>query len=230
MHLEILQHVPFEGPAYLADWAMQRGHRLHVRHLYAGDPLPHPADFDALIVLGGPMSVHDEAQHAWLRHEKAAIAQALQAQRPLFGVCLGAQLIAQVLGARVRPNTEREIGWFDLELTAAARADPRFARLPTHSTAFHWHGERFDIPDGALHLARSAACEQQGFLYQGRVLGLQAHLEVIPASVAALCEHCSDELRPGAWVQDAGKMCAAPAEAFTPLHELLAQLLDVTLL
>ncbi|MBK5970023.1 MULTISPECIES: type 1 glutamine amidotransferase [Thiorhodovibrio] len=229
MRLHVLQHVPFEGPAMIADWAADRGHGIAVSHLYAGDPPPLLDEFDALVVMGGPMGVHDEAEHSWLRAEKACIENAIAAGLPMVGVCLGAQLIAQVLGARVSRNAEREIGWFPIELTAEALADSACAGLPPRLDAFHWHGDRFDIPDGALHLARSEACEQQGFLYQGRVLGLQCHLESTPSSVAALCQHCADELSPGAYVQTAAQMTAAPGTVFAGIHAALERLLDAAI-
>ncbi|EIC22985.1 type 1 glutamine amidotransferase [Thiorhodovibrio frisius] len=229
MRLHVLQHVPFEGPARIGDWAGRRGHALATSHLYAGDPPPALEDFDGLVIMGGPMSVHDEAEHSWLGAEKACIENAIAAGRPLIGVCLGAQLIAQALGAAVTKNAEREIGWFPIELTAEAQAEPCCAGLPARFDALHWHGERFDIPAGALHLARSQACDAQAFLYQGRVLGLQCHLESMPGSVAALCEHCADELSPGPFVQTAGEMCAAPPAAFEQVHAVLEQLLDAVM-
>jgi GMP synthase-like glutamine amidotransferase len=175
------------------------------------------------------MGVHDEAAHSWLRAEKACLGNAIAAGRALVGICLGAQLIAQVLGARVSRNRAREIGWFPIELTAEAGEAAACAGLPARFEAFHWHGDHFDIPAGALHLARSAACEEQAFLYQGRVLGLQCHLESTPASVAALCQHCAHELSPDPFVQTAAAMTAAPASAFARIHAVLGQLLDASL-
>lgn len=226
MRLHVLQHVPFEGPARIAEWAAGRHHALAVSHLYAGDPLPPIESFDQLIVMGGPMSVHDEAEYSWLASEKACIEDAIAAGRSVLGVCLGAQLIAQVLGAQVVRNPCKEIGWFPVEFTAEAKATPLCRGLPERFDAFHWHGERFGIPPDAVHLARSQACAQQAFLFDDRVLALQFHLESSPTSVAALCEHCADEIQPGESVQSAAEMCSAPERRYAQLNRMLEHLLD----
>lgn len=230
MRLIVLQHVPFEGSGHIANWARARGHSLAVCHLYAGDPPPRLDLFDALAVLGGPMGVHDEAEHSWLRAEKVCLENAIAAGKPLVGVCLGAQLLAQVLGAQVEKNAEREIGWFPITLTAEALGAGYCDGLPERFTAFHWHGDRFDIPAGAVQLARSAACDSQAFLYQDRVLGLQCHLESTPEIIAALCAHCADELdTAGRFVQTAAQMRAVAPSAFTTIHGVLDQWLDAVM-
>ena len=226
MRIHVLQHVSFEGPARIAHWARARGHTLTVSHLYAGDPLPELDAFDRLVVMGGPMGVADEAEHSWLRPEKARIADAIAGGRSVAGVCLGAQLIAEVLGARVYRNAHKEIGWFPVQLTEAGRAEPFCEGLPEEQTVFHWHGDTFELPAGAVHLARSAACEHQAFVLDGRVLGLQFHLESTPDSVDAICTHGADEIRHDTWVQTAEQMCAASAEHYAGIYRTLEVLLD----
>ena len=227
MTLHVLQHVPFEGPARIAGWARERGHALATTRLFAGEALPAVADVDRLVVMGGPMGVGDEAKHPWLADEKAFLREAIDAGRSVVGVCLGAQLVAEVLGARVYPNAEKEIGWFPVERTEAGRAHPLTAALPERLTAFHWHGDTFALPDGAVHLMRSAACAHQAFLYDGRVLGLQFHLEATPESVQALAEACADEAAAGgAYEQPAERLAAASAEDYRRCHETLWHLLD----
>jgi GMP synthase-like glutamine amidotransferase len=226
MRISVLQHVPFEGPARIAHWAGARGHGLKVSHLYAGDPLPHPDDYDLLVVMGGPMGVGDEADHSWLKPEKGCIADAVAAGRALVGICLGAQLIAEVLGARVYRNPLKEIGWLPVRLTAAGRQAELTASLPPELQVFHWHGDTFELPPGAVHLAESDGCAQQAFLYDDRVLGLQFHLESTPESVAAICTHCADEIVPGPYVQDAERMRAAGAADYAAINGALEGMLD----
>mgnify|MGYP000849044073 CR=1 FL=1 len=186
MRIHALQHVPFEPPGSIEAWARHAGHALAITHLYRGDPLPAVEEPDLLVVLGGPMSVHDEARYPWLIDEKRFIERAIAAGRRVLGICLGAQLIAQVLGARVYANDEKEIGWFAVEATAAARTAAVFEGFPPRLLAFHWHGETFDIPAGAVHAARSAACAHQAFAFGDRVVGLQFHLETTPNPILSV--------------------------------------------
>ncbi len=226
MRLHCLQHVPFEGPGAVAAWAAARGYPLAVTRLYAGDPLPQLDEFDRLVVMGGPMGVHDTAEFPWLPAEKALLARALEAGRSVVGVCLGAQLLADVLGARVYRAPQREIGWLPVTCTGAGAASGLFAGLGREFTPLHWHGDTFNLPAGAVQLARSAACAQQAFLYGEGALGLQFHLETTPEGVARLVEHCADELTPGPFVQDRAELLGASAGRFRELHAGLFQLLD----
>jgi GMP synthase-like glutamine amidotransferase len=226
MRISVLQHVPFEGPARIAHWARSRGHELQISHLYAGDALPHPDAFDRLVVMGGPMGVGDEADHSWLHPEKGCIADAIAAGRSVVGICLGAQLIAEALGARVYRNPVKEIGWMPVRLTEAAQAEALTAPLPSELSVFHWHGDTFDLPSGATLLAESEACAHQAFLYKGRVLGLQFHLESTPESVDAICTHCADEIVPSAHVQDAERMRAAGPDVYAAINAALEGMLD----
>jgi len=226
MRIQVLQHVPFEGPYGIADWAAARGHSLTTTPLYDGAAAPEPADFDWLVIMGGPMGANDESRYPWLAAEKALIRRAIAAGKTLVGVCLGAQLIAAVLGARVYRNQEPEIGWMPIELTAAGQASPVCGFLPATFAVFHWHGDTFDLPARAVHLARSRACEQQAFLYEGRVLGLQFHLESTAESVAGICAQCADELVPGTYVQSAARMLAALPADYVQLRAALFGILD----
>lgn len=219
-----LQHVPFEGLGCIAEWLAAEGHAVTGTHLYADESLPEVNSLDWLIVMGGPMGVHDEALHPWLAQEKRFIRDCVQAGKTVLGICLGAQLIADVLGGRVTRNPEKEIGWFPIEVTDSGRQTRIGALLAGAGEVLHWHGDTFSIPPGAVHLATSAACANQAFLYEERVLGLQCHLEITPAGAAALCSECSAELLPANYVQTANEILA-PTEYFTRINTLMADIL-----
>ena len=154
MRALVLQHVPFEASARIGDWIGRHCEHEHVCYLYADAHLPALDSFDLLVVMGGPMSVHDEAQYPWLVAEKRLIRAALDAGK---GPCLGAQLLAQALGAAVRPGRQAEIGWWPLHRYSQALGSPLGARR-NGWMAFHWHGETFDLPAGSVPLYGSAAC------------------------------------------------------------------------
>lgn len=177
MNVHYLQHVAFEGLGSIEAWVRRGGHTLGATHFYRGDPLPAVDAMDLLVVMGGPMNIYEEADYPWLADEKRFIERAIAAGRRVLGICLGAQLVADVLGARVYANAEKEIGWFQVEKTESAAASRLFAAFPAQLDVFHWHGDTFDIPAGAVRVARSAGCANQAFVYDKRVVGLQFHLE-----------------------------------------------------
>lgn len=225
MRLHWLQHVPFEGLGSIEAWARGRGFEPSATRLFAGEATPEVEAFDWLVVVGGPMGVGDLEQHPWLRTEKRLVERALRAERTVLGVCLGAQVLADVLGARVRPAPEREIGWFPVERTEESDASPLFRTLPRRFDAFHWHGDRFEIPKDAVHLARSEACDNQAFVWGGRALGLQFHLETTPESAQRLIENCPEDLAPGRYVQRPEEMLGS-TERFERLNALMEHVLD----
>jgi GMP synthase-like glutamine amidotransferase len=214
MRAHYLQHVPFEGLGSIAPWLAGHGYRTTATRLFEAAAFPDPRDIDLLVILGGPMSVNDGGQLPWLAAEKAFI-------REVIG--LGAQLIADVLGARVYPGPAREIGWFPVH--GVANAEGADFVLPPQVSVFHWHGETFDLPPGARRLVRSAACENQAFQWGARVIGLQFHLETTPESARALVAHCRHELGAGAFVQDEAQILAAPAAGYTAINRLMAEVL-----
>lgn len=200
MRIASLMHVPFEDAADLGVWAAERGHTVEPVHLYAGQAPP-ANGVDAVFVMGGPMNIYEEAEHPWLRAEKTFLKTCIDQGKFLVGVCLGAQLLADVLGGKVTRNRHKEIGWHEVARTAAAAASPLAKALPERFWAFHWHGDTFALPPGAVHLAASQACPNQAFLVGRRVLGLQCHLEYTRDSIEAMLDHCGDELTDGPFIQ-----------------------------
>ena len=222
MHAVILQHHPIEGPGSLAPWLAVHAASTQIVHLYAGEDCPPPESVDLLLILGGPMSVNDEGEFPWLRAEKAFIRQGIDRHRPVLGICLGSQLIASVLGAQVRANPEKEIGWLPIEGIANAGAP---ISLPT-TTVFHWHGDTFDLPAGATLLARSAACAHQAFLYKENVLALQFHLETTPELAKLFIATGSDELVPAPYIQSPEAILSTPDDLYQAGNALLEDLLN----
>ncbi|MBI1317611.1 MAG: amidotransferase [Candidatus Hydrogenedens sp.] len=224
MNVHLLQHVPFEGLGSIETWLEGRRADVSWTRLYEpGASLPAPDSMDLLIALGGPMSVNDEAALPWLVDEKRFIGGVIALGTPVLGICLGAQLIAAASGARVYPGPHREIGWFPVE-RVATQSDSFV--VPPLLEVFHWHGETFDLPDGAVHLARSAGCEHQAFQLGERVIGLQFHLETTPESADAIITQCNDEIVPGTYVQTEDGMRDAPAAAYQSINRVMAEILD----
>ncbi len=182
--LLVLQHIACEPPAAFEDELRSRGLELVRVELDEGEPLPDWRDFEATIVMGGPMGAYEAEAHPWLVGEKRQLGEAARAGHPIWGVCLGAQLLAGALGALVYPGEEAEVGLLPVELTAAAAEDPVFGRAPSEFPTLQWHGDSFDLPDGAVLLASSPAYPNQAFRFE-RAYGLQFHLEVTPELAGA---------------------------------------------
>lgn len=225
MNIHFLQHVPFEGLASIRGWIERGGHRVGCTRLYAGDGFPRLDSVDLVIVMGGPMGVYDTDQYPWLTAEKTFIRAAIDSEKKLLGICLGAQLIADVLGARIYPNGQKEIGWFPLTRSGDAEHTALGRMLPDRFDAFHWHGDTFDLPPGAVHLASSVVCRNQAYVIEDRILGLQFHLETTLESAHELIEHCGDELVDGPTIQAAEEMLAR-TDRFADLNSLMFALLD----
>ena len=194
MIIYYLQHVAFEGLGSIEKWARNHRRGISAIRLYEKGVLPEPEELDALVVLGGPMNINEEKKYPWLVEEKRFIEKVIKLEVPVLGICLGAQLLANVLGAKVYPNSEKEIGWFPVTRTVPPNTHKLASLLPGEMEVFHWHGDTFDIPDGAVQLYRSDVCENQAFIYKNHVVGLQFHLETTPASLDSLINNCSSEL------------------------------------
>lgn len=177
MDVLLLQHIACEPPGVYEDVLRERGARLHRVEVDAGDELPDWREFSAIVAMGGPMSVNDDDAFPWLRDEKALVNQAVRESMPFWGVCLGVQLLAASLGARVYAGDEPEVGVLPVELTEEGRRDPVFAGLPPSTLALQWHGDTFELPSGAVRLAGSPAYPNQAFRFD-HAYGVQFHLEV----------------------------------------------------
>ncbi|KUG07376.1 type 1 glutamine amidotransferase [Solirubrum puertoriconensis] len=209
MRIHCFQHISFETPGLITDWARQRGHQLSVTRFDEPAPqLPPLAEVDWLVVLGGAMSVHDDERLAWLAPEKAFIGQAIVAGKTVLGICLGAQLVANALGAAVTQNHLPEIGFYPVRFSEAAQQHPLFAHAGGQATFLHWHGDTFALPTGAEPLGASEACQQQGFVYGTRVVGLQFHPEMTADILEQMIRHDGHELVPGPYVQTAAELRA----------------------
>jgi GMP synthase-like glutamine amidotransferase len=179
----VIQHVAHEGPGLIADALDAAGRRADVVRLDRGAPLPDQDSIDGLVVMGGPMGVHDDADHPWLMAERDLIGAVVAAGTPVLGVCLGAQQVAMALGAEVTTGAVSEVGLGQVELTAAGRRDPVFGPeygglADTTLPCVHWHRDTFSLPDGAVHLAATRVFPHQAFRWGTAVYGLQFHVEV----------------------------------------------------
>jgi GMP synthase (glutamine-hydrolysing) len=225
MKIHYLQHVSFEGLASIEHWANSNNHSLSATRFYKDEPLPNLEDIDWLVVMGGPMNVYEENKYPWLVQEKKFIEQAIENEKIILGICLGAQLIADVLGAKVFQNSYKEIGWFPTELTSEAHTSPIFNFLPKQFPVFHWHGDTFDLPQGAIRMAKSEGCQNQAFVYGERIIALQFHLESIKESVQGIIENCADELVEGKYIQNPNEMLSQ-LDSFRQINEAMYGILE----
>jgi len=219
MRFLTLEHVPQEGPGKIADFIQKRGDILNQCRMYESSmTLPQSDSFDALIIMGGPMGVYEQKQYPWLQGESDYIRQAIDDRKHVLGVCLGAQLIAQALDAEVRKNPVQEIGWYPIQFSDAFLDAPIGQGLTQTPSVLHWHGDTFALPEGAIQMASSEGCQSQGFVFEGRVLALQFHLEMGVEEVDVMIQAFEHQLVAERFVQSAEKLRAA-----TPQYEPAAQ-------
>ncbi|QKI90149.1 type 1 glutamine amidotransferase [Thiomicrorhabdus xiamenensis] len=204
MNVAVLIHAPFERLGQIRLWLEQRSAVIHEVLLYQQDAVYPPLEeTDLVIVLGGPMSVNEEDKYPWLVSEKAYIREVVAADIPLLGICLGGQLIATALGSSVTLNPETEIGWHQVERTSNS-AD--VFQFPPSMEIFNWHGETFELPQGAVRLLRSRVCENQGFQIGRRIIGLQCHPEVRAQEIQQWVDEIGGQMVEGDYVQSPSEM------------------------
>lgn len=224
MRAHYLQHVPFEGPGSIEPWLRSAGFEISNTQFFASTDLPKVNEIDLLVIMGGPMSVNDEPLFPWLAQEKNFIRDVIESGKPVLGICLGAQLIANAMGAKVYQNPVREIGWFPVQGVASAGASA--FSFPPSLEVFHWHGETFDLPPDATLIARSEACEHQAFQLGRSVIGLQFHLETTPESAQKIVSHCRDELIPSDYVQTESALLSARPERYLLINQMMGKVLS----
>jgi len=224
MRAHYLQHVPFEGLGSIEVWLKNTGYEISSTQFFESENLPDVEDIDLLVVMGGPMSVNNESKYPWLVTEKKFIRSVVNAGKPVLGICLGAQLIANSMGAKVFPNSIKEIGWFPVE--AVMSESNLIFKFPKEIEVFHWHGETFNLPKGAIQIAESKGCKNQAFQIGKNVIGLQFHLETTSISAQAIVENCRDELVEGEFIQSEAGILSAPQERYASINNLMGSILE----
>ncbi len=217
----VFRHSATEGPGYFASFLERHGIPMQLLRIDAGDEVPDTLNgFSGICLMGGPMSVNDDLP--WIARELSLIRQAVDQDLPVIGHCLGGQLMSKALGGVVSANPAKEIGWGELRIADAEVASAWLGGLSPPLLAFHWHGETFSIPPGAVRILDSALCENQAFILNDRHIGMQCHVEMTPELIATWCASGADEIAssPGPGVQSAAEMQADMANRVQQLHAL----------
>ncbi len=229
MNIHILQHIAYEYPGTILNWAEQEKFQIQITKLYERHKLPKLESFEILFILGGPMSVNDTGRYKWLPKEIEFIQSCIRSKKIIIGICLGAQLIAKALGANVYKNRVAEIGFYPIYKTFAAYKHAHFQTTLEEWPMFHWHGETFDLPLGAVNLYQSKACKHQLFIKDEHILGIQCHPEVNPELVASMLEHGKHELKDRLYIQDTNILSQHPFD-YADLQKKWFSLLDYFIL
>lgn len=221
--IHVLQHVYFEGPAAIANWAIEYGFKISYTHIYKSEKLPDINDFDILIIMGGPMGVYDSGTFGWLLDETEFIRESIGKGKPTLGICLGAQLIAHALGGRVYKGAQKEIGWYPLTFNSSNSP----LQLADKLTVFHWHGDTFDLPKGSKLFASSVAIKNQAFIYNNNVIALQFHLEMTQKSLQLMIENAGHELmETGSFLMPEKDIITEAEKYLNATNQLLYSILD----
>jgi GMP synthase-like glutamine amidotransferase len=201
MNIHIIQHVYFEHPGYLVPYMQQQQFNVTYTKIFENTAFPALNDIDVLVIMGGPMGVYEEDIYPSLKQEKKFIRSAMDAGKKVLGICLGSQLVAEAAGARVYPHTEKEIGWWPVQLVKSGQSAVITKGFPDEFITFHWHGDTFDLPSGAHQLFKTNACSNQGFLIGTQVAAVQFHMEATSDLINGMIAHNGDQLIPAPHVQ-----------------------------
>jgi GMP synthase (glutamine-hydrolysing) len=223
VNILIVIHAAFEEPGHIETWANKHNYHIQKVSPYKGEKLPDIASYDFLIVMGGPQSPLEIDKSPYLADEIGLIKQAINHKKRILGICLGAQLISESLGAKTERSPHREIGAYPIELFDAAKYDPIFQTLPSKFDVMHWHNDMPGIPQGGVLLAKSDGCPRQAFRYGDRVYGFQCHLELTPELVKGMIEHCPHDLKPGAFIMTKEQLMAVD---YSQINSKLEAILD----
>lgn len=223
MRIHTIIHAPFELPGAIETWVIKQGYTLSSTHTYRGELLPDVNEIDFLIIMGGPQSPLQLDKYPYLRDEIAFTKQVIDQEKAVLGICLGAQIIGESLGAKTERSPHKEIGVFPIQLTDEGKSDPIFSRLSTPFDVMHWHNDMPGVPSDSAILAYSEGCPRQIIRYSERVYGLQCHMEMTTELIKGMAEHCSADLSPGKYIQNAEKMLSFD---MTKINEKLFFILD----
>jgi GMP synthase-like glutamine amidotransferase len=226
MKIHYLQHVSFESPGFILEWAQERNSPVNHTPVYESLNFPQLGDFDLLVVMGGPMNIYEDHLYPWLSPEKEFIRSCIFGGKKVLGICLGAQLIADCLGARVYPGPYREIGWHSLKIDKSVLPQKLASKLPEELMGFHWHGDTFDIPAKSQKFAESEAFANQGFIYEERVFALQFHPEITLKGISDLCLNCGAEIEGSKYTEPAKAMLQRAPGLTQAGHQMMTSILE----
>ena len=224
MQAHIFQHLAFEGPGNIQPWLKNAGYEISFTIFSENQELPEIDKIDFLVIMGGSMSVNDEDKFPWLVKEKQFIREFIATGKPVLGICLGSQLIANSLGAKVYPNNTKEIGWFTVTGLRAAQVST--FQFPVSFTTLHWHGDTFDLPEGAVLLASSEATKNQAFQYGKSVLAIQFHPEANMETLQDFCYHFNKELVPSKNIQAEAEILSDASKRLSDNQDIMYHLLQ----
>lgn len=223
MRIQYIVHADFELPGAVEMWAKRNGLQESLCRPFAGENVPRPDDYDLLVVMGGPQSASNIEEAPYLAEEIALIRKTIGAGIPVLGICLGAQLIGEALGARTERSPNKEIGVFPIELTEEGLNDPLLRGLPTRFSVAHWHNDMPGLTAEAAILAGSRGCPRQIIRYSPLVYGFQCHPEINKGNMQAMVDHCSGDLSPGEFIQAREELLDCD---FAKANELMDRIMD----